>query len=84
MADLRARRRAGKRRAAGIGKQVQDVELPPSLFNDPAHQVPIDRLLRKKPGVLESGRADMKTQIPIRDLPLVAAQRTRIPAASAR
>ena len=86
MADLRTRRRASHRRAAGVGEQVEYAHLSPLLHavgDEACHPIPVGRLFGEQAGVLESGRADIKAQVFIIHHPPVGQLGEKLPRAAA-
>ena len=69
-------RQGGKGGSAGVGKQVQHTNLPPRLLLLPLPDqrrtpLPVHRLLRKNPGMLEFKRLQMEGQRGIGDGPFL-------------
>ena len=84
MGDVRARRHAGQRRAAGVAEQVQHADvLAPAIADEVAHPHPVRRLFREKPRVLESRRADVKPQILMLNRPALRQASQKLPLAAA-
>ena len=69
MADLRARRRARDRRAAGVGEEIQHADGAPRIFDLLARKVPVHGLLGEEARVLEVHGLDLKRKVPVFHLP---------------
>ena len=81
--DLRARRRTGAGRAAGVAEQVQHADGAVRLADEARHPVPVHRLLREQAGVLEAGGAHVELQLAILHAPALRQLFEELPLAAA-
>ena len=84
MHHLGARLQAGERCAARIGKEVEHLHRPAGRADHMAHQIPVDRLLRKEPRMFKAHRFDVEPQGVIADLPHIRQPAIHLPPPTAR
>ena len=85
MTDARARCGCGQRRAAGIGKEIQNADRTPGAADGAIDKVPVGRLLREYTRVLEIHGLDIEGQLTIVNLPALGQAVVRpVPAARGR